>query len=101
MRPGSCVPLYRLRHVIKEYPRAGAQVMSEREIPAIFARTLQRTEARTAQIFVEYANRRISDHVAWRRGGKCGNGTPLASASSSTSPKVSVRLGNTKTSAAA
>ncbi len=32
--------------------------------------------------------------------GKAATGTPLASASSSTSPKVSVRLGNTNTSAA-
>jgi hypothetical protein len=33
--------------------------------------------------------------------GKAATGKPLASASSSTRPKVSVRLGNTKTSAAA
>ena len=93
--------LRRLRHVLQEYPCAVGPGHAKREVAAVLARAFQRAEAGAAQILIEHANRRFPDDVARRRGGNAATGTPLASASSSTRPNVSVRLGNTKTSAAA
>jgi hypothetical protein len=69
--------------------------------PRRIAGDFQRPQAGLLQILVERGNGRIADHIAGPCTGKAATGTPQASASSITSPKVSVRLGNTNTSLAA
>ena len=51
---------HRLRHMTEEYPSAGRPGHAEREVAAIFARALQRTETGAAQIVVEHADRRFA-----------------------------------------
>ena len=71
------------------------------EFAAVLARTFERGKAGAREVIIQRADRGFADHVARRGRRKAATGTPLASASNSTRPKVSVRLGNTKTSAAA
>ena len=84
-----------------ELPRTGCPRAGEREVPARLARELQRAKTRSAQILVEHADRLTPMTSRGPITGYAATGTPQASASSWTTPNVSVRLGNTKTSAAA
>ena len=54
-----------------------------------------------AQVPIEHPDAAVADHIQGPGTGKAATGRPQASASSKASPKVSVRLGMTKTSAEA
>lgn len=87
--------------VLDKDARRGFPGMGCGKFGAALRRNLQRFQTGRPQIVVEDTDRRSTDHVAGPGDRKAATGRPLASASSSTSPKVSVLLGNTNTSAAA
>jgi hypothetical protein len=74
-------------------------VEAQRMRAANLAGNLQRRHRRRAEVPIEHPGATVANNVQRARNGQRGDRQPQASASSSTSPNVSVRLGNTKTSA--
>ena len=92
----------RLPSILSRNCRAlSAQVKRSEYARGGLARDRERLHAGRAQILVEHARRRLADDVDRPGTGKAATGRPLASASISTMPNVSVRDGKTKTSALA
>ena len=89
------------RQMTDELPRAILPGALQREAAAGFARHGERAQRSDVQFAVERADRVIGDDVDRPVTGNAATGVPQARASSCTTPKVSVRLGKTNTSAAA
>ena len=90
------------KHVIDELPGGILPAVAHRVRPGSLSIERQRLQQRSLEIEAQHAG--TSGSVMTSFGpltGKPATGSPLAKASSSTRPKVSVRLGNTKTSAEA
>ena len=85
----------------EELARALAPSEFQRPRPRRLARNGERREAGRAQVLAQHAGAAVADDVEGPGAGKAATGRPLASASSSTMPNVSVSEGNTKTSALA
>ena len=86
---------------IEELARRRTPREALRVLPATRAVDAQCMERSAAQVAIQHRCVAVADDVERPRHRKAATGVPQASASSITRPKVSVRLGNTNTSALA